>query len=269
MENMKDFKFIKRGLELNKEYKLADQPIEDEDGKFGGIYRMFLNSKNLNNLNDEDLLSLQGSQYSQSTTRKFLCRVIKLEKISPFKLQEYLEEARLVYKLINTKVKKYACGYEGVHFNDKQQVLQIFMEQRVSLHTILHSGKYGPLSSIEKSMIAIKIVKSMQVLAKCTQNAAHSHLCSKNIFVSSGSDVLNWDVLIADFGLQRLKSFCKLFNGYSNMLNNWSAPEIWEKHHKPTVIKTARSSERQIEESKSSSPLPQAYDPKCTFFHQP
>ena len=38
------------------------------------------------------------------------------------------------------------------------------------------------------------------------------------------------EVQIGDFGLFTLKKFCKLFHGY-DMLNNWSAPEIWESHY--------------------------------------
>ena len=120
MDNMHNYTFIKKGNDFYKEYVLAPQPIETQDGTLGGIYRMFLNSKNLGNMNKDDLLSLQGSQYSQSTSKRYLSRVIKLEKIKSYKLQEFLEDARQLYKLINSgKTKNYACGFEGIHFNEK------------------------------------------------------------------------------------------------------------------------------------------------------
>ena len=59
---------------------------------------------------------------------------------------------------------------------------------------------------------------------------AHSHLSSKNIFVN----LRDMEVQIGDFGLFTLKKFCKLFNNYQ-MLNKWSAPEIWEKHYKSSI----------------------------------
>ena len=50
-------------------------------------------------------------------------------------------------------------------------------------------------------------------------------MTSKNIFVNP-SDM---KIQIGDFGMTSLKKFCKLFNGYE-LLNNFSAPELWEKH---------------------------------------
>ena len=58
MDNMHNYTFIKKGNDFYKEYVLAPQPIETQDGTLGGIYRMFLNSKNLGNMNEDDLLSL-------------------------------------------------------------------------------------------------------------------------------------------------------------------------------------------------------------------
>ena len=55
---------------------------------------------------------------------------------------------------------------------------------------------------------------------------AHGHLTSRNIFV----DLKTMKVLIGDYGMQTLKKFCKMFNGYS-MLSNWSAPEIWSSQY--------------------------------------
>jgi hypothetical protein len=49
----------------------------------------------------------------------------------------------------------------GVHFNKKEHILQLYMPQRVSLHTILHSGNYQPLRSIEKHLIAKKVAKAL------------------------------------------------------------------------------------------------------------
>ena len=54
---------------------------------------------------------------------------------------------------------------------------------------------------------------------------AHGHLTSKNVFVN----LSDMKIQIGDFGMTSLKKFCKLFNNYE-MLNNCSAPEVWEKH---------------------------------------
>ena len=76
----------------------------------------------------------------------------------------------------------------------------------------------------------------------------------------------NWDVVIADFGLWGLKNFCKLFHNYSNMLNKWSAPEVWEKHHK---CEGTISPLNDKEESKTSANPPTPFDKKYTFYDQP
>ena len=35
--------------------------------------------------------------------------------------------------------------------------------------------------------------------------------------------------MIADYGLNTLKKYCKIFSDYQNY-NNYSSPEIWEKY---------------------------------------
>jgi len=85
------------------------------------------------------------------------------------------------------------------------------------------------LKNIEKLIIAKRIIKALytiQVLYRQINGnvIAHSHLSTKNIFVN----IADMQVQIGDFGMPALKKFCKLFNGYE-MLNVYSAPEIWEK----------------------------------------
>lgn len=50
---------------------------------------------------------------------------------------------------------------QGVHFNEKGSILQIYMPQKISLHNILHSGNYQPLKDIEKLLIAKKVAKTL------------------------------------------------------------------------------------------------------------
>ena len=150
-------------------------------------------------------------------------------------MQEFLQEANLLYSMM-AKTNNQLLSFHGIHFDSKNQILQIYFPQKVSLYTILHSGNYQPLKSIEKQILAQKIARGLFTILKQSARGqqqlgdfAHSHLTSKNIFVN----VSDMDVQIGDYGLFTLKKFCKLFNGYSNMLSKWSAPEIWEKHYCP------------------------------------
>lgn len=87
---------------------------------------------------------------------------------------------------------------------------------------------------------------------KVDSQFAHSHLTSKNIFVN----LSDMHVLIGDFGLFALKKFCKIFHGY-NMVNNWSAPEIWESHYMPKQ-----------NDDEDMEPNPK-YDQQASFFNRP
>lgn len=87
-------------------------------------------------------------------------------------------------------------------------------------------------------------------------------------------------VQIGDYGMQSLKKFCKLFHGYE-MLNNWSAPEIFESQFPGSNLAQAESSAQHSSQippsntmSRSDSLNQQAgrnprYDRKASFFNKP
>ena len=74
-------------------------------------------------------------------------------------------------------------------------------------------------------------------------------------------------VQIGDFAMFKLKTFCKLFHEY-NMLTNYSAPEIWEKHYSPTTVVEDDEDEDNFEFLNASLQNPK-YDPKVNFYNQP
>jgi NADH dehydrogenase FAD-containing subunit len=62
------------------------------------------------------------------------------------------------------------------------------MPYRVSLYQILHQKPTKYLSSEQKKVIAIKVIKALQQIGNLMKEnklpVAHSHLSSRNIFVN-------------------------------------------------------------------------------------
>ena len=113
-------------------------------------------------------------------------------------------------------------------------------------------------------MIAKQIVKALFQLKNLNfgenQNISHAHITTKNIFVN----LRDMQIQVGDFGLFKLKQFCKLFHGY-NMLTNYSAPEIWERHYNPTtVIEDDEDDDNFLNQSMHNP----KYDPKVTYYNQ-
>ena len=77
---------------------------------------------------------------------------------------------------------------KGVHFVEKESILNIYMPQKVSLYQIIHSQ--GSLKPLEKLLIAKKIAKALYKISAIGnhilpgQTFSHSHLTSRNIFVN-------------------------------------------------------------------------------------
>ena len=158
---------------------------------------------------------------------KLLSRAIKLDSIKNYKVQEMLQEINWVFQLSTQH--KFLLPLQGAYFDPQSQILQIYMPQRVSLHTVLHSANYQPLSALDKQLIATNLAKALLLLNKLKPGEvlAHSHITSKNVFVN----LTDFSVEIGDFGLPSLKKYCKLFHNYINF-SNWSAPEIWQAQFK-------------------------------------
>jgi len=81
-------------------------------------------------------------------------------------------------------------------------------------------------------------------------------------------------VQISDYGMHSLKKFCKLFHGYE-MLNNWSAPEVWEAQYPglnggPGDTSPKGSSLSQSKEALGQQPgRNPRYDRRASFFNKP
>lgn len=98
MENLHSFEFIKNGYQINKEHLQASSPVvfENQGNQpkiLGQIYRMFQKQP------DNDLESMNDSQYS--INNKLLARVIKLDHIKPYKIQEILQEASFFWHILS------------------------------------------------------------------------------------------------------------------------------------------------------------------------
>lgn len=180
-----------------------------------------------------------------------LSRVVLFDRIQSYKIQEILQEASYLHSM--TQQSAYLMPIKGIYFNEAHQILQIYMPSLVSLHSLLHSEQRRHLSKMEKHLIASRVAKALfslqKMMLKNSELSAHSHLSAHNIFV----DMRDMHICIADYGMFALKKFCKLFNNYE-MVNNWSAPEIWESN-----------SQYGIKESQSNSLS--FNDPSETFFH--
>lgn len=184
-------------------------------------------------------------------------REIKLDRIKQYKLQEILQEANLLYSLSNRS--NLLLPLKGIYFNEKTQVLHVYLPAKVSLFSILHEGTYQRLQSIEKLIIAKKVAKALYHIHRMNMGGdmklAHGHISSKNIFVN----LRDMEVQVGDFGLFTLKKFCKLFHNYQ-MVNQWSAPEVWESLFLPR----GDVGDDDLGYSEISK-----YDPKATFFNKP
>ena len=99
---------------------------------------------------------------------RLLVRVINLDRIKQYKIQEIVQEARQIVGIQNQTSQ--LLQIEGIYFNEKEQTLSIYMPQRVSLYSILHESKHQ-LRSIEKLIIAKKIAKALFQIQMLHQQA--------------------------------------------------------------------------------------------------
>ena len=158
---MANFEFIKQGNFIYREYIQASIPSfqdEQKSGRLGQIFKIIkMHASNSPTLSDTFNDSQSGHLQMQNVP--LLSRMIELDRIKSYKIQEILQEANLLYSF--TTRTNCLAPIRGVYFDENQHNLHVYMPKLESLHCILHSKRHTRLKSIEKLLIAKKLAKSM------------------------------------------------------------------------------------------------------------
>ena len=140
-------------------------------------------------------------------------RKIKLPRMNKYvaeNLQNDIENIRAM------RIPNLAC-YRSCNISSNEIELVMKFYEEGSLFAALHV-KSKKLSNVKKLEIAQKIAETMDLIHKT--NKAHGHLSSFNVLLLNNSEPF-----LADLGLEHLKKFCGLVNGYTNK-SAWSSPEL-------------------------------------------
>jgi serine/threonine protein kinase len=137
-------------------------------------------------------------------------RRIILKRVSPYVIEQLQQEVEGLRNISNPYL------LQNLKVVIKKPTLDIIMPLASggSLFRALHI-KNQHFSFTEKLKIAKQIAMSLKLTHG--QGRVHGHLTSHNVFLDP--------VLIADLGLEHLKKYVGLLEGYCNK-NGWSSPEV-------------------------------------------
>lgn len=167
---------------------VVNQEIFKQKGKLGSLYQGVYNDKSV------------------------IIRRILLKRVSSYVIEELQQEVESLKNISNPFI------LQNIKVVIKKPTLDIIMPlaKGGSLYNLLHT-KQQKISFKEKIKIAKDIALGMKLTHE--QGRVHGHLSSHNIFIEPNS------VLISDLGLEHLKKYVGLLEGYCNK-NGWSSPEV-------------------------------------------
>ena len=166
---------------------VVNQEIFKQKGKLGSLYQGVFNHKSV------------------------VIRRILLKRVSPYVIEQLQQEVESLRGISNPYI------LQNIKVVIKKPTLDIIMPLAAgSLFNALHV-KQQSLTDKEKIRISKDIALSMRLTHG--QGRVHGHLSSHNIFLEPNS------VLVADLGLEHLKKYVGLLEGYCNK-NGWSSPEV-------------------------------------------
>lgn len=142
-----------------------------------------------------------------------LYRRVNFKRMSSFMQEEIMEDLKLIKEVTSEHVVQFfGCTLS----NHTLGLISTYYHQG-SLYSLLHEAK-EELEFITKLNIARDLAMGMRDLHY--QSQYHGHLTSHNVLLE-GDKV----VMIADFGLERMKKLAGLMCGYCNK-SGWSSPEL-------------------------------------------
>ena len=154
-----------------------------------------------------------GSLYSGVLNDKaVVIRRIILKRVSPYVLEQLQNEVENLKNIQNPYL------LHNLKVVIKKPTVDIItpLASGGSLFAAIHERKYK-FSVNEKLKIAKDIAMSLKITHE--QGRIHGHLTSHNIFLENNS------ILLGDLGLEHLKKYVGLLEGYCNK-SGWSSPEI-------------------------------------------